>query len=631
MSVIGALVLAIVMLGAMGAQASPVHTLECEVVVAGGGFAGVAASLEALSLNRKVCMTEITDWVGGQVSAQGVSALDEDTLQRKEDLFPAGYLEFRRRVQERYGDANPGKCWVSTLCFSPQSGVAVLEGMLAPYLTRGQLILLKNTVVKDVEVQGNEIRSLLVLTHRARNPERDQNSLPLSHYIEDWYRPEPSELFDKELVRLTPPGDRPNLRVPWMVIDATETGELLPLADVPYRLGSDRKTPWEPGASSAGTDPYCIQNFTYSFAIEQDDDEQTLLKPTNYDSPFNAPAYSFEKSLFRFPVIFTYRRIRGMKKLKVQPIQAGFGDIHPGDQSLMNWTWGNDWRLSTADTNVVLTQAQLEADGQLPRKVLFGFVLPGDWRGGLRTRALADAEDHAFGFYYWLVEGTDDWLLERLDPRYRKPRLSGYGLLHGKDSPMGTSHGLSRYPYFREARRIVGRTSPGYPNGFMIYENDLSGADATALHPGQPRQYYDSVGLGQYRVDIHPCVIDGQFHSSPYEAFGKPPNPRFPYQIPLRALIPQRIDNLLAGSKNIATSHITNAAYRVHPAEWAIGVAAGHTASFAFERQVFPSEMTDSTPRVRQLLEALQRQIQSRGNPIVLPGLENRSIAPGEP
>lgn len=96
--------------------------------------------------------------------------------------------------------------------------------------------------------------------------------------------------------------------------------------------------------------------------------------------------------------------------------------------------------------------------------------------------------------------------------------------------------------------------------------------------------------------------------------------PSYPYQIPLRALIPQRIDNLLAGNKNIATSRIASASYRVHPVEWAIGTAAGHTAHFALERDLIPAAIVEEPLLDLRLLPALQAQIQSLGNPIQFPG-----------
>ena len=601
----------------VSAQTISEKPVECEILIVGGGLGGVAAAFDALRLEKQVCMTEITDWIGGQVSQQGVSALDEEALQRERDLFPLGYRRFRVDVRARYGEQNPGKCWVSELCFSPQTGVQVLEEMLAPYQQSGKLVLLKNTVVKDLEVRDGLIRSVLALTHLPKSSEHGVNSLPLSHFIEDWYSLKSSALFKKQTIRLEPPARRQQSKIPWMIIDATETGEVLPLAGVPYRLGTDLQTPQEPSARAEGADPYCTQAFTYSFVIEKTDKPQAPVKPADYDSPFNSRYYSFGERKFTFPEIFTYRRIRG--KITGKGPEA----LSVGDQSIQNWTWGNDWRLSTATTNLVLTQEQLEAEGQLSAQTpqIFKWNLTrtrkGDWRGGLRTSALAAAEAHAYGYYYWLVAGTHDSLLQKEDRFYRKPTFLDYAFLKGAESPLGTEHGLSRYPYIREGRRLIGRPFSGYPNGFTIYETDLSGPGLPAPNAGPSPLFFDSVGIGQYRTDDHSCLVNEAFEASPYDS-EKVLFPRYPFPIPLRALIPQKIDNLLAGSKNIATSHITNGAYRVHPVEWAIGAVAGNTASFALQHDVIPASLVTG-PQPNKLLKALQTQILTQGNPIRFP------------
>ncbi|MGA7952739.1 MAG: FAD-dependent oxidoreductase [Gloeobacterales cyanobacterium] len=592
----------------LAAQPNPVKIIPCDVLVAGGGLGGVASALEALRLGQRVCLTEITDWIGGQVSQQGVSALDEGRIQNKEVLFSKQYNEFRQRVRQHYGgELNPGKCWVSQLCFSPKVGVQVLEEMLEPYQRSGQLVVFTNTVVQDLEVNAHQIRSVTAITHIPKDPKQGVNSLPLSHFIEDWYNPLPSPRFAKQRLSLVPASQ--NYRFNWIVIDATETGELLPLAGVPYRLGTDLQTPREPSASATGTDPYCTQAFTYSFVIENTLFPQFPGKVTAYDSPFHGPSYSFGEEGNTFPVIFSYRRIKSevypgdfLIKMVQQFLQLG-DTIYLGDQSLQNWAWGNDWRLSTATTNLVLTQQQLEAQGQLKK---------GNWRGGLRSSALADAETHAFGYYYWLVKGTTDAQIEKVNPEYHKPYFLQYAFLKGADSPMGTEHGLSRYPYIREGRRIIGRPSMGYPEGFTISETDIKGPGSSMGNPGAIKVFLDGVGLGQYPLDFHSCIIDKNFTPSPYEARTVLSPQYDAYQIPLRALIPQKIDNLLAGSKNIATSHITNAAYRVHATEWAIGAAAGNTAAFALRNNVIPAEVANSNT----LLKDLQAQLVKQGNPI---------------
>jgi hypothetical protein len=98
-------------------------------------------------------------------------------------------------------------------------------------------------------------------------------------------------------------------------------------------------------------------------------------------------------------------------------------------------------------------------------------------------------------------------------------------------------------------------------------EQDLSAA-----------RFYDSVGVGCYRIDLHPSAGGTNYIDVS----------SLPFQIPLGALIPVRVENLLPASKNIGTTHITNGCYRLHPVEWNIGEAAGALAAHAFNTKQTP-------------------------------------------
>jgi hypothetical protein len=630
---------------------NPDKTVNCDILVVGGGLSGVATAYEALLAGRTVCHTEITDWLGGQISSQGTSALDERPTQRAKQFYSRGYLELRSRIEKKYGKLNPGNCWVSESCFLPRDGHEILTQMLkdAEKRGKGKLQLFPNTVIKELELSsdGKIINSAIAIEHKptASTP---LNTYTLSQSIEDSYRYENTSKFTKNIIRFVPKqtnksgSNAPN----WYVVDTSETGEIIALADVPYRLGIDDRSYLEPSSSSATNDQYCPQGFTYTFAMEATKDPQPQTMPSFYQQ--YSPYYSYElKRLASFPLVFTYRRI-----WSPQPGQPGqFGGVKftnpaPGDISMQNWTWGNDYRPGTAQDNLIYSRQQLQASGQLQ---------PGGWMGGLRTDALRKAEENAFGYYYWLVAGTTD---SQLGDGIKQPQPNNR-FLSGLNSPMGTVHGLSKYPYMREGRRVIGRPSWGQPAGFAIWEIDisrrdysdpyyattlgnkeyrrlraaLSGLEAASVLSGQtPAQnaarrtrstiFPDAIGIGHYAIDFHPCMVN-----SPPETPGNTERPgerrgagqAYPFQIALRAMIPQKIDNLLVGGKSIATSHIAAAAYRVHSFEWSAGAAAGTISAFALKNAIAPYQLVDNLPNPEPQLEAVKRLLQQNGNPTAFP------------
>ena len=630
---------------------NPDKTVKCDILVVGGGLSGVATAYEGLLAGRRVCLTELTDWLGGQISSQGTSALDERRTQRSKLFYSRGYLELRKLIRRQYNQLNPGKCWVSESCFLPHDGHKILGKMLkdAAKKGRGKLQWFPNTVIKDLDISsdGKIINSAIAIQHQPAKGAPPLNTLPLSQTIEDSYSYQNSDKFDKRIIRFTSGQTKQKDTPDWYVIDASETGEIIALADVPYRLGIDPRSYLEPSSSSANNDPYCTQGFTYTFAMEATKDRQRHEMPPFYMQ--YSPYFSYElERLASFPLVFTYRRI--WSPLQGQPMKfrgIGFTAPTPGDISMQNWTWGNDYRPGTSRDNLIYTRGQLQSSGQLQ---------PGGWMGGLRTESLRKAEELSRSYFYWLVAGTTD---SQLGSGVKKPHPN-HRYLSGLNSPMGTVHGLSKHPYMREGRRIIGRPSWGQPQGFTIWEIDISrrdyrkdpyyretlvpkmyrrlqlalaGLEATSIISGRKSLeeigrrsrstvYADAVGIGHYAIDFHPCMLN-----SPPEAPGNKerPNERrgagqaYPFQIALRAMIPQKIDNLLVGGKSIATSHIAAAAYRVHSFEWSAGAAAGTTAAFALKNQVAPYQLVDGLPRIEPQLLALQRLLNKNGNPTAFP------------
>ncbi|WP_421657109.1 FAD-dependent oxidoreductase [Leptothermofonsia sp. ETS-13] len=691
-------------------QRVPNQTVECEILIVGGGLAGTATAYEALRAGRTVCMTEITDWIGGQLTAQGTSALDEAKRQRELLFFPRGYNEFRQRIKARYGKLNPGECWVSASCFLPKDANTILVEMLEEAAQEGKGLLkwFPFTVVKDLELSadGRLIEGAIAIQHSPAPGTPPLNSEPLSQIFADIYRYEDSARLSKKVIRLvpfrsqesgvrsqeglrgkgwmsgggderstppplhsSPPPPLPEFKTqnskssspipplpslsltnnslpPWIVIDATEMGDLLALADVPYQVGLDPRTYRNPSSPTEGGDPYCLQGFTYTFAMERTKEPQPQEMPTFYPNYEPYYGYDVDPQRAEFEYVFTYRRIwNPPTDLQEKAGPFTLPASSPGSISMQNWTWGNDYRPGTVQDNLVYSREQLQQTGQLS---------PDGWMGGLRIDALRSAEEIALGYYYWLVAGTTD---SQLQPSQKKPEPN-HRLLTGFDSPMGTMHGLSKFPYIREGRRLIGRPGFGYPKGFTISETDFSMVDFRSdyyrelperiyrnlwtdiagletykvIIEGTPpaeiqqrtrsRIYMDSVGISQYAIDFHPCMLE-----SPPQ---KPGNierpgvrqahgPAYPAQIPLRAMIPQQIDNLLVAGKSIATSYIAAAAYRVHSFEWSVGAAAGTTASFVLEEGLLPYQLVSELPSFEPKLLQLQQRLEANGNPTAFP------------
>jgi len=583
----------------------PQKEIECELLVVGGGLAGAAATEEALLSGKTVCLTEITDWVGGQISSQGTSALDERTTQRAQLFYPRGYLNFRERIEKFYSKLNPGECWVSVSCFLPKDAHEVLLQQLkdAEAKGEGKLHWLPNTVIKDLEIEDNLITSAIAISHQPQPNKPQLNTYPLSRIIEDSYTPADSSLLKKEVINLVPAGQDGDQANPnWYVIEATETGELVALADVPYKLGVDPLSSLEPSASSSENNPHCTQGFTYTFAMEATETAQEHKMPPFYLKHHQYYSYELER-LADFNLVFTYRRIWSPESGEKETFRGvNFSAPTPGDISMQNWTWGNDYRPGTSKDNLI---------------------------------------------------GTTD---SQLGEGFKKPQPNNK-FVKGLDSPMGTAHGLSKYPYIREGRRIIGRVYPGYSKGFTINEVDISrrnyrdeyyqknldettyrqlwtvidGLEAVGnkdmaieniVRRTRSTIYPDSVGIGHYAIDFHPCLNDYPAEkpgNTEKEGERRGAGQSFPFQIPLRSMIPQKIDNMLVAGKSIATSHIASAAYRVHSFEWSSGSAAGAIAAYALDNEMMPYELIDQSYIKEKELQSLQKKLNEQGNPTAFP------------
>src|SRR5690242_15932403 len=124
------------------AEAIKAHELAADVAVVGGGLGGCAAALAALRSGKTVVLTELTDWVGGQLTQQAVPPDEHPWIEQFGGN--ASYFALRRGIRDYYRrhypltseararrDFNPGNGGVSKLCLEPRVALAVLTEMLA--------------------------------------------------------------------------------------------------------------------------------------------------------------------------------------------------------------------------------------------------------------------------------------------------------------------------------------------------------------------------------------------------------------------------------------------------------------------------------------------------------------------
>jgi len=549
---------------------------ECEVIAIGGSLGGVAAAAQAMQAGAQTCAIALAPGWGGQISSQGVSAIDESRAMRAAQNFSPSWQDFKQRIARqpvrvptdvalpegvRVADIN--SCWVGDLCFPPQAGDAAARDLLAASAGDTGSRWQAQTAFKGAEFDetGREITAIWAVQ---RVP-RDRHYQPdrLSRELTSWYSWSEDETFRKVPLRLqAPPGQR------LQVIDATDTGELVGWADLPHRVGSESAA--TTGETHARADnPECTQAFTYPFVLAIAPGKRPPQEPLAFSKAEHARSFDLEGyPVFAGESFFHYRRI-----FSVTGNDPETGIPARGDRALINWNKGNDW--GWMDPPLLLYGEELVAQRQ-------------NWLGGMSPEALRHGEQRALVFAEWAIANLSE---------------PGFPLSYeaGPASMLGTRSGLSMLPYIREGRRILGRAFAGQ-EAFVLREADIradmaGGRDFSA----------SAVALTHYAVDIHGCRYrDGRPSGEASSAPAIAPEVR-PIQIPLAALIPQTVDNLLIGNKGIAVTHIVNGATRTHYGEWSIGAAAGAIAAWSQQNGLNPAEIPE------ERLPELQQYLRDRG------------------
>lgn len=514
----------------MNIQHNYVKTSLC---IAGAGLGGVAAALAALRNGLTVVLTEETDWIGGQLTSQGVPPDEHPWIETNPGT--ATYGQLRKGIRDHYkkyypltDDArnrpnlNPGDGAVSRLCHEPRIALTVMTEMLTGFINSGKLTLLLEHVVKSAQVKDNKVEKLVILSKKSGK---------LMEVVADFF------------------------------VDATELGDLLPLTGTEYTTGTESRSTTGELHAPETADATNNQSFTMCFAMDYvPGGNHVIEQPREYgfwkdhvpalqpawsgkllDLTYSQPSTLQPKALGFHPEgiktgdalnLWLYRRI-----INKENFTKG---VYAGDITIVNWPQ-NDYMLGN-----IVDVSEDEFNKHVDR-----------------------AKQLSLSLLYWLQTEAP-----------RPDGGKGWPGLRLRKDVMGTEDGMAKYPYVRESRRIKAL--------FTILEEHVGKEQwekkNNATSEGKKARFEDSVGIGYYHIDLHPSNGGNNYIDFP----------SIPFEIPLGALIPVKTENLLPACKNIGTTHITNGCFRLHPVEWSIGEAVGSLVAFALKKKVKPRQVREN-------------------------------------
>ena len=322
---------------------------NCDVVIVGGGASGTAAAIQSGRMGVKTCIIEQTDWLGDMLTSAGVSAIDGDPA-KTSGIF----REFLDRVAAYYD--KQGKlgethlCQASPFCYEPEVGAKILNQMVSEI---PNIHVYFNSYVTKVYREGNLVKGV-----KFRDGKGGMHVVPAQ-----------------------------------VVIDATQFGDLMYLADIPYDIGVDKdSTEFHANIASQ-----CVQPLTYVAILKFSGKDMTIPKPDNYD-------------VDNYKCTIPNELCPGSSSKFDLPRLLEYGQL-PNDKLMINipsHSYGNDYDASSEDLDSLS-----------------------------RAYILEKARDYSKGYIYFLQK-----------------ELGFYE--YGLSDDFGTNDNFAKLPYVRESRRLVG-------------------------------------------------------------------------------------------------------------------------------------------------------------------------------
>lgn len=482
-----------------------------DIIVAGAGTGGTAAAIEAARMGESVLLVEETDWIGGQMNAAAVTSMDGGF----EPLSDSGiYREFSERVERHY-KALHLTCrtayYFGNICVEPRVGQRILYDLIDTARAAATLdVSLRTTVVRVIR-NGDTVTGAVLRI-----------------------------------------GDAERTVTCRVLIDATEWGDVIPLAGARYRIGNCMSDALVPERG--------IQFLTWTAVVRKyPKDVPPELRITT-----PPPGYEREKPGF----------IRTL--VSGDTVQA-----NPFDAKTKPWTFATfiGYR-GMPDSGIgknapPITRTHLNWNNDFP-------VFVGDVEDPAKRRTLLrSAQIRTLNLLYYIQTelGKSDWSVaddEGYDTPYRRAEVDAW--LSEAPDLLPYREILYRFPvmaYARESRRIVG-------------VHTLAAREVTR-YQRPATQFASAVALGDYFMDLHGSLKKELMEfdiDRPEDMKEEFRHGKGVFTVPFESFIPETIDGFIAAEKNISQSRLVNGATRLQPSTMLMGQAAGAIAALSVRHRV---------------------------------------------
>ena len=459
-----------------------------DVLVWGGGTGGAAAAIQAARGGASSLLLTPGSWLGGMVSSAGVCCPDGNELTPWQTGLWGAFL----RELERHEPDGLDHNWVSCFGYRPSTAETILQSWVDQ---ESRLLWWPCTRLLEVESAGALITAVRVEV-------------------------------DGEIRKVS-------CRV---VIDGSDRGDLLPLANAPFRFGWEAREQWnEPSAPTlerlreedffraqpVQSPTWVVMGQLQSERLREFSSPGDGALSPQLSDPFRGAcdAFGLEKTI-------TYGRL-------------------PSGLVMLNWPLhGNDWH----------------------QKIERAFLGDPDQEAAL----FSEMQTHSLRFAGELIKASGGWL------------QLGEAFPADASSP---APWLASMPYWREGRRMIGRTT--------VIEQDLLPQTQQSPINDQPLNESavpQSIAVGNYANDHHYPGDDWPLAPKSCRWGGRWTGT--PFCIPYGALLSDTIDNLLSADKAFSTSHMANGATRLQPLIMNVGQAAGAASALAVEFMQQPCELS---------------------------------------